>query len=80
MHTTQTLNAGVAIGLAQNTNLPVPACVTRTIQTSTTRRNTLAWGALAVASCAAALLWFKAAVIINEALASLNAAYQAFCT
>jgi hypothetical protein len=37
-------------------------------------------GLLAVASCAAAVLWFKAAVIISEVLAAMDAAYKNFST
>jgi hypothetical protein len=33
-----------------------------------------------VASCAAVVLWFKAAVVISETLASLDAVFNAFYT
>ena len=80
MNTTQSMNAGVAIGLAQK---PSPKASASTLQPAvmpTALRKTLAIGLLAVASCAAALLWFKAVVVINDVLASLDAAYKAFYT
>jgi hypothetical protein len=66
MNTTRSMNANDAIGLTQQPNPTAPAA----------RRKSLVPGLLAVASCAAAVLVFKAAIVINELLACLDAAYK----
>jgi hypothetical protein len=80
MNTTQSMNTGVAIGLAQTSNPTPRATAVRPVATPAARKKTLVLGGLAVASCAATVLWFKAAVVIGEVLASVNAVYDAFCT
>ena len=80
MNTTQSMNAGVAIGLAQTSNPASPATTARPVAMPAARNKTLVLGGLAVASCAATVLWFKAAVVISEVLASMDAVYDAFCT
>ena len=80
MNTTQSMNAGVAIGLTQGSNAAFPARAARPAATPAARKKTLALGLLAVASCAAVVLWFKAAVVISETLASLDAVFNAFYT
>ena len=80
MNTTQSMNAGVAIGLAQTSNPASQATTVRPVATPAARKKTLVLGTLAVASCAATVLWFKAAVVISEVLASMDAVYDAFCT
>ncbi len=80
MNTTHSMNAGVAIGLAQQTNPAVPTRAADPATTPVMRKKTVARGLLAVAICAAAVLCFKAAGIISAALASIDAAYNSFCT
>jgi len=80
MNTTHSMNAGVAIGLAQKANPAAPAAAACPAITQPARRKILVPGLLAVASCAAAVLWFKAAVIISEVLAAMDAAYKNFST
>lgn len=80
MNTTQSMNADVAIGLAQGSNPAFPARAARPAATPAARKKTLALGLLAVASCAAVVLWFKAAVIINDVLVAIDAAYNNFYT
>ena len=80
MDTTHSMNAGVAIGLAQ-TSTPAPqTTAARPVATPAARQKTLVLGGLAVASCAASVLWFKAAVVISEVLAAMDATYKAFYT
>jgi hypothetical protein len=74
------MNAGVAIGLARTTNPATPATTARPAATPAARKKTLVLGGLAVASCAATVLWFKAAVVISEVLAAIDATYKAFYT
>ena len=74
------MNADVAIGLAQGSNPAFPARAARPAATPAARKKTLALGLLAVASCAAVVLWFKAAVIINDVLVAIDAAYNNFYT
>jgi len=74
------MNAGVAIGLAPKTLEPSRAGTARAAGSTASRRKTLALAGLAVAGFAAGALWFKAAMVIREVLASLDAAYQAFYT
>ena len=50
------------------------------VATPAARKKTLVLGGLAVATCLATVLWFKAAVVIGEVFASVNAVYDAFCT
>jgi hypothetical protein len=80
MNTTHSMNAGVAIGLAQKSNPTLPVVAVRPAATFAMRRKTLVLGLLTVASCAATILWFKAAVIIGQVLAALDATYANFCT
>jgi hypothetical protein len=80
MNTTHSMNAGVAIGLAQESTPTPPVAAMRPAATSAARRKTLVLGLLTVASCAATILWFKAAVIIGQVLAALDAAYANFYT
>jgi hypothetical protein len=80
MNTTHSLNAGVAIGLAQKPNPAVPARAARPAALGAAQRKTLVLGLLAMATCAAAVLCLKAAVIINEVLASLDSVYNTFYT
>jgi hypothetical protein len=80
MDTTQSINAGVAIGLAQTSNPASPVSTARPVATPAARKKTLVLGGLAVASCAATVLCFKAAMIISGVLASMDAVYDAFCT
>jgi hypothetical protein len=80
MDTTHSMNAGVAIGFAQTSNPASRTTAARPVAMPAARKKTLVLGALAVASCAATVLWFKAAVVISEVLASINAVYDGFCT
>ena len=80
MNTTTTMNAGVAIGLAQTSNPAPRTTAARPAATPAALKKTLVLGGLAVASCTATVLWFKAAVVISEVLAAMNAVYNAFCT
>jgi hypothetical protein len=80
MDTTHSMNAGVAIGLTQTSNPAPPAATALRVAMPAARKKTLALGALAVAGCAAIVLWFKAAMVISEVLASINAIYDSFCT
>jgi len=77
MDTTQSINAGVAIGFAQTSDIVPPATTARPVARPAARKKTLVLSGLAVASCAATVLWFKAAVVISEILASMNAVYNA---
>jgi hypothetical protein len=77
---TTTINAGVAIGLAQTSNLASPATFARPGALPAARKSTLVLGGLAVTSGVAIVLWFKAAVVINEVLAAMDAVYNSFCT
>jgi hypothetical protein len=80
MNTTQAFNTGVAISLAQKTSPSTSAKVAHPAKTSVASRKTLVLGALAVASCTAAVLCFKAAMVINEVFAALDATYKDFYT
>jgi hypothetical protein len=80
MNTIHSMNAGIAIGVAQQLNPAVPARAARAAATPAVQRKTLVLGLLAVASCAAIVLCFKAAIVISEVLASIDAAYNAYCT
>jgi hypothetical protein len=80
MNTTHSMNAGVAIGLVQKSNPTLPVVAVRPAATFAVRRKTLVLGLLTVASCAATILWFKAAVIIGQVLAALDAVYANFYT
>lgn len=74
------MNAGVAIGLAQTSNPASPTTAARPVALPAAHKKTLVLGGLAVASCAATVLWFKAAVVISEVLAAIDATYKAFYT
>jgi hypothetical protein len=80
MNTTHSMNAGVAIGLAHTSNPTPPVAAVRLAATPAAHRKTLVLWLLTVASCAATILWFKAAVIIGQVLAALDAAYANFYT
>ena len=80
MNTTHSMNAGIAIGLAQPPNPAVPARAARPVATPAVQRKTLALGLLAVASCAAIVLCFKAAMIISDVLVAIDATYKSFYT
>ena len=77
---TTTINAGVAIGLVQTSSPALPATFARPVALPGARKTTLILGGLVAASCAAIVLWFKAAVVISEVLAAMDATYKAFCT
>jgi hypothetical protein len=76
MNPTHSMNASVAIGLVQNTNPSATATVLRPAATPAARRKILVLGLLVVASCAASVLVFKAAMILNDVFACLDAAYK----
>ena len=80
MNPTQSINAGVAIGLAQGSSPAVPAQVVRAAATPASRKKTLVLGLLAVASCAAVVLLFKAAGIVSDVLVAIDATYKSFYT
>lgn len=80
MNTTYITNASAAIGLAQQSNPAAPATAARLAATPAARKKALVLGLLAMASCTAAALCFKAAVLISEVLAALDAAYKTFYT
>ena len=75
MNTTQSIHAGVALGLAQPSQPAIPAQVPRPVSPPAARRKTLVFGLLAVASCAAVMFVSKAAMIAGEVLMSLDAIY-----
>jgi hypothetical protein len=85
MNTTYITHANAAIGLAQETNTESPAtatcpAATQAAATQAARKKTLVLGLLGMASCTAAALCFKAAVLISEVLAAIDAAYKTFYT
>ena len=77
MNTTQSLHAGVALGLAQTATTASPVPPARLLLPSAVRRKTLVLGLLAVASCAAVVLVSKAAMMASEVFARTDAIYQA---
>lgn len=80
MNTTNTMNPGVAISLAQTSTSSAPADNARLENPPVTGRKSLVLGFLTVASCAAGVLCFKAAIIIGYLMASLNNLYDSIST
>lgn len=74
MNTSESMNASLAIGLAQT---PTKSTL---VTKPAVRRKILVRGLLVVASCSAIGLILKTAMMINDVLAYLNKTYDSFCT